>query len=434
MTDPSAVQASISACRRDCQLSTRSGVAPTDVPEASQQLATGEVLRRLSGAGGQNRDRRPRVGFVTPNLVLGGAERWIVNLLRFSDRERISLAGVALLNAAPADLAMCLEASEFAPLFGGPTGIPAAQSLDSPPVIRFDSVQEALDVLCRRSDVVVAWGSDYFNRLMAERGFPGKLVIVAHGSAPSTARMLAASKAAAHHLVGVSQASAAAFRDPRATVIHNGADPTRCVVTAPREDVRRRWGATEREILIGYVGRFSWEKNPLAAAQIARELGRGYRAVYIGGGAHEHEVKAKVCALAPESIFVSPVEQIGNALHALDVFVLASPSEGFSLALTEAWLCGVPAVATRVGAVPELEALHGRIVVDVPVGAGPDELAAAARRALGPEGRITADRAKAIAWRHYTAQTMAERWTNFLVKTALGECSHAATATCPPAA
>jgi len=415
-----------------------SGCLLPSTPRASPRPVTTDMPRRLSPAGPE-RDHRPRVGFVTPNLVMGGAERWILNLLRYLDRERIALAGVALLNDAPADLAMCLEASESAPVFGGPDRTAVArsgevsrqspgagpqhapgdgtqESPDSPPVIRFGSVQEALDVLCRRCDVIVAWGSDHFSRLMAERRFAGKLVIVAHGSAPSTAQMLAASTAAAHHLVGVSRASAAAFRDPRATVIHNGADPTRCAVTAPRELVRRQWGAADGEILIGYVGRFSWEKNPLAAAQAAREMGQGYRAVYIGGGAHEDEVKMKVRELAPESIFVPPVEQIGDALNALEVFMLASPSEGFSLALTEAWLCGLPAVATRVGAVPELEALHGQMVVGVPAGASPDVLAAAARRALSSEGRTIAERARTVAWRHYTAQAMADRWADYLIE------------------
>ncbi|OYV68294.1 MAG: hypothetical protein B7Z74_08470, partial [Deltaproteobacteria bacterium 21-66-5] len=230
-------------------------------------------------------------------------------------------------------------------------------------------------------------------------------------------------------------AAAAAFRDPRAIVIHNGADTARCAVTLPREETRRRWGAAEGDVLLGYVGRFSWEKTPLAAALAARELNEGrsaeqvyfggpalasslvppYRAVYIGGGAHEDEVKAQARAIAPNSIFVPPVEQIGDALAALDVFVLASRSEGFSLALTEAWLCGVPAVATRVGAVPELEASHAQLVVPVRVEASAQELAAAVRRAVSPDGRAVAERAKRVAWQHYTAQAMADRWSEFLV-------------------
>jgi glycosyltransferase involved in cell wall biosynthesis len=108
-------------------------------------------------------------------------------------------------------------------------------------------------------------------------------------------------------------------------------------------------------------------------------------------------------------------EGVGNALAALDVFLLASPSEGFSLALTEAWLCGVPVVATRVGAVPELEGTHGQMVVPVPAGAESAELAAAVRRALSADNRVVIERAKEVAWRHFTAQAMADRWTGFLM-------------------
>lgn len=462
----------------------------------------GDILRRLVDAATRDRDGRLRVGFVTPNLVLGGAERWVLNMLRYLDGERISLSGVCLLSAAPADLEMCLEASQFAPVFGGPvarsgdrpeqgaedrpeqqvvarpvdqpqqgdppehgavasspphlvalssplghrhgsapaTGARSGDRLeqDSPPVIRLGSVREALAALCQRSDVIVAWGSAHFARLMAEQRFAGQVVVVAHGSAPSTVEMLASSQHAAHQLVGVSRASAAAFCNPRASVIHNGADAERCAVTVPREETRRAWGAAAGEILVGYVGRFSWEKNPLAAAVAVRELNWGaqrrtaeggyatfastaeggcatFRAVHVGGGAQEEDVKAKVRQIAPESIFVTPVEQIGDALAALDVFVSAAPSEGFSLALTEAWLCGVPTVATRVGAVPELEELHGQMVVPVSVGAGQAELATAVRRALSAENRPVVERAKQVAWRHYTAEAMGQRWTEFLV-------------------
>lgn len=360
------------------------------------------------------------MGFVTPNLVLGGAERWILNMLRYLDGDRIALSGVCLLNAAPADLEMCIDASQFAPVVGGPIfAAPGSeqrleQSPDSPPVIRLDSAFGALAVLCRRSDVIVAWGSQHFARLMAAQHFAGQVVVVAHGSAVSTVQMLRTSREAAHHLVGVSRAAAAAFQDPRARVIHNGADSARCAATMPREETRRRWGVSVGETLIGYVGRLSWEKNPLAAAQAVCELGPGHRAVYVGSGVHEEEVKARVRQIAPNSIFVPPIEQIGDALAALDVFLLASPSEGFSLALTEAWLCGVPAAATRVGAVPELEELHGQMVVPVSVGASPAELAAAVRRAVAAEGQAVARRAQAIAERHYTARAMADRWSEFL--------------------
>jgi glycosyltransferase involved in cell wall biosynthesis len=41
-------------------------------------------------------------------------------------------------------------------------------------------------------------------------------------------------------------------------------------------------------------------------------------------------------------------------LHNLDVFVLSSKSEGFSIACVEAMSCGVPVVATRCGGPQEI--------------------------------------------------------------------------------
>ena len=73
---------------------------------------------------------------------------------------------------------------------------------------------------------------------------------------------------------------------------------------------------------------------------------------------------------------------VGNVLLALDGFLLAGASEGFSLALAEAWYCSMPAAATRVGAVPELERRHGRLVSPVPIHSLPEELAQAVEYAL----------------------------------------------------
>ncbi len=72
-------------------------------PCAQPRPLTADMLRLASNGDGQPREGLLRVGFVTPNLVLGEAERWIINLLRFSDPERIALAGVTLLNHEPSD-------------------------------------------------------------------------------------------------------------------------------------------------------------------------------------------------------------------------------------------------------------------------------------------------------------------------------------------
>jgi hypothetical protein len=80
------------------------------------------MVRGLSAAESP-RPRRPavaRVGFLTPNLQLGGAERWIVSLLKYLDRAHVEPSGIAILGSDAPHAETCLEAARYAPLYGGP--------------------------------------------------------------------------------------------------------------------------------------------------------------------------------------------------------------------------------------------------------------------------------------------------------------------------
>jgi mannosyltransferase len=73
---------------------------------------------------------------------------------------------------------------------------------------------------------------------------------------------------------------------------------------------------------------------------------------------------------------------------ALDLFVAPQRWEGFGVTPIEAMACGVPVVATRVGAFEEqvVEAVTGLLVQPDDLG----ELTAAVREALGSPGRLLA--------------------------------------------
>ena len=90
-----------------------------------------------------------------------------------------------------------------------------------------------------------------------------------------------------------------------------------------------------------------------------------------------------------------PREDVLSAFREADVFALASDFEGFGLVLLEAMASGLPFVATRAGAAPELSRLGGGLSVEV--GRFPDAvrdlLADGARRAeMGRKGRDAAAR------------------------------------------
>ena len=351
---------------------------------------------------------------MTPTLLMGGAERWLVSLARSSDRQRIAWTGTALTDCAPTSAGLCREMSALMPIFAGPcSGGPGCDQW----IVRCRSAREAVQRAVADADVLITWGVPQLAEITADLSIP--VVFVAHGGCGWSRQVAGSSEAGATHFVAVSEAALNAFSADvrrRAVVIHNGVDVARCAPQIGRARVRAAWGFSERERLIGYVGRYSGEKYAEAAALAVAALGEPYRAVYAGEGWMEDSLRATVHAIAGDRARFVPMDrQVGNILHALDAFVLASPSEGFSLALAEAWYCGVPTVATRVGAVPELERVHGQLVASVPMQATAGDLAGAVQSALSPTFQSTVvHRARETVVRHFTAGVLGRRWTEYL--------------------
>lgn len=393
------------------------------IPVAWERPQTASVRRRVWQPGVDvppserysSSERRPiRVAFLTPTLLMGGAERWMVSLARHCDRRRIKWTGTALSDWAPAKPEICREMAAYMPVYAGPGAGPPEDCSD---VIRCESTIEAIRLATREADVLVTWGLPDLGRLLVGLQIP--VVFVSHGAGDWTARAVQSSEPACTHFAAVSETAMFPFRPAtrsHAVVLHNGIDVERCAPTEPREVTRRRLGFDDDDILVGYVGRFSFEKNPLAAALAVRKLGGRHRAVYCGEGWKEAEVRDAVLKIAGDSARFVPHQRIvGNILAALDAFVLASPAEGFSLSLAEAWYAGVPTIATRVGAVPELERQFGTLVSPVRINPSARRLAKAVQLARSATFREeVVPRARDMVAREFTAGAMGRRWTDYL--------------------
>jgi glycosyltransferase involved in cell wall biosynthesis len=330
-----------------------------------------------------------RVRFLTPNLIVGGVEFWLLSLLRYGD-SRLNW-NVVVTNPGMVEPRMRREIERFAPVKLGST-------------VGTDS--------SAASDVLVAWGIRDLEPHI--RGFRGPIVMVSHGCGAWTESWLTAARSHATHFAAVSEAAAVACGEPGVAIIPNGIDVDRCLAIRPRHEVRNAWGLRPDEIAVGYVGRFSSEKNPLATAEAVRALGRGHRAVYIGRGWPNDDLIPFVRAIASDAVFVPPMHQIGDALSALDCLIAASPSEGFGLAPVEAMHCQLPVVATPVGILPEMHRQHGRVCVTVPIHPTPDQLATAVCEALSPAHRPVVEHAARIIRTHFSAAASARRWVDFL--------------------
>ncbi len=142
-------------------------------------------------------------------------------------------------------------------------------------------------------------------------------------------------------------------------VIHNAIRPDwgRRDAAAAAE-LRRSLGIPEDHRVVLIVGRLSREKDHLTLLEAVAQLPRELKAhlVAVGEGHERARIEEKVRALEMEAqvTLAGQRDSAGPFYGIADVAVLSSLSEGSPNALLEAMAAGVPAVATRVGGVPEI--------------------------------------------------------------------------------
>ncbi|KIC39517.1 glycosyltransferase family 4 protein [Leisingera sp. ANG-M7] len=165
-------------------------------------------------------------------------------------------------------------------------------------------------------------------------------------------------------------AKGAAYLEKPAQVVHHGINTDEFTPPADKEALRRELGLPEDAILIGCYGRIRAQKGTDIFVDAMLEVLKAHpNAVGLVMGratekhvAFEKELRAKVEAagLSERLLFPPevPVWEVSRWYQALDLYVAPQRWEGFGLTPLEAMSCGVPAVATRVGAFEELIAPH----------------------------------------------------------------------------
>jgi glycosyltransferase involved in cell wall biosynthesis len=154
-------------------------------------------------------------------------------------------------------------------------------------------------------------------------------------------------------------------RPHKLSIIDNGVDTRRfCGREEVRTATRARLALGVEDVAIGSVGRLAAVKNyPLlvqSATDAARRLGRTLTLVLVGDGPERDRLAALGRGVPSSLRMVLPgVGRAEDWLPAFDVFAMSSDSEGLPVALLEAMACGLPAVVTSVGAIPEVVD-HGR--------------------------------------------------------------------------
>ena len=148
---------------------------------------------------------------------------------------------------------------------------------------------------------------------------------------------------------------------------HLGLEPSRCTVIpnavpaalfAPadagdREQARQALGLADGPTVL-FVGTLSWEKAPAVAVEAIGLLTDAHLVV-AGDGPERADLEALAQRVAPGRVtFVGTVADTTSLYAAADLLLLTSRTEATPGVLIEAGMAGLPVVAARVGAVPEI--------------------------------------------------------------------------------
>lgn len=167
----------------------------------------------------------------------------------------------------------------------------------------------------------------------------------------------------------------------------------------PDPAARREALAPAGDRVVTHISNFREVKRVKDVVRIFARIRKAMPAtlVMIGDGPErgDAEREAEQLGVAESVRFLGRLDRVASILQASDLFLLPSQSESFGLAALEAMACGAPAVASRVGGLPEVieDGVSGLLEL-------PGSVEAMGRRAvelLLHPGRYAAMREAAIA-------------------------------------
>jgi glycosyltransferase involved in cell wall biosynthesis len=264
-------------------------------------------------------------------------------------------------------------------------------------------------LLCR-TDVLLTWAVADLADLIGD--FPGRVVSISHGDGEWLRSRVASSWQRATDFVAVSREAAGAFPEEvrsRVVIQPAGVELDRIAPSRSRKAIREEWGVLPDQIAVGYVGRFSPEKNPLQVARIVGQLGGKFVAIYHGHNPWgEEKFKQDAQAAAGGRIrFIPQAAHTGDVYAGIDKLVQASSAEGGPLVAIEAWLANTQLVTTDVGVVSDDDELRAMSVI-VSKDAGLDDWCHRVQNTIRWSTRD-------IPLEKYSAAAAARRWEEFLI-------------------
>jgi len=241
-------------------------------------------------------DGRIKVSLVGPRLLMTGAERFVMDLIKHVDPSKVRI-----------EMLVAMQPEFFVPQIEVQEAVNAGAKLAG--------ASPGVAAAAQASDVVIVWGMPV----------PPEL---------AGAKVL--------HLPDVRSMGQPAI------------DGARLAPARTREQVREELRLEPEQKAIAFIGRLHNLRNPYALVQAIKHLPEDYVAVFVGEGDHAVEVRmyceAQLGGVAAGRFrFLGSRPDIGDILSGVDAVMVPSltPTHGYTI--LEAWAAGVPVLATPVG-------------------------------------------------------------------------------------
>lgn len=297
-----------------------------------------------------------KVIHVLSDMKIGGAGRWLLNLLGAIDKERFEIKVVL-----PQGSMLIDKVREL-----GFMAIPVDGMKDK----SFDAgaVSLMLGILRRERPEIVHTHASLSARLAA-RMTGVKIINTKHciDNRKTGIKKLAASclnNLLSDRIIAVSEAVKRNVADNgvpegKISVIYGGISPVKELSSEDKSRARQKWGIGEEDIVVGIVARLAEVKGHKYFLNAAEIISRDYANVKFliaGTGPKEQELKtlAKHLGLMDRVVFTGFMENIYEIFNIIDINVISSLSEALCISLIEGMYMGKPAVAANTGGIPEV--------------------------------------------------------------------------------
>lgn len=344
---------------------------------------------------------------VVSDTNIGGAGRYLLNYLKYYDRQQYAVtvilpAGSKLLDFAGDYGADIVEAPYM-----------ADRSYDR------RCVQYMKDTLRTIAPDILHTHASLSARIAGRRAKVPCIISTRHCMEPVSGGVRGRVKAVLNNrysdiFIGVADAVgenlvACGVSPDKVRVVYNGVEPLHKLNEQQRTKAREAYGYGPEDVVFGIVARVEPVKDHSCFVQAAAEVQNPHaRFLVVGDGSLLPTVKeqAHSLGLADRMTFTGYVKDTTEVMNVLDVNIISSRSEAMSLSLLEAMSLGKPSVATDAGGTPEVIE-DGQTGLLVPPGDSSALAAGMQQLADSPEQRHTLSaNAQSAYEKTFTAKAM----------------------------